>query len=333
MTIGVGIIGLGMAVTPHMLALRDLEAAGRVRIIGGFAPSPARREAFTARWAAPAFDSLDALLCAPALDLVLILAPPGEHLPIAERAAAAGKHMIVEKPLERSVARAEHLATAAERAGVLASVCFQHRFRPGALELARRLRAGDLGTPLSASASIRWWRDANYFAEPGRGTMARDGGGVLLTQAIHTMDLLLHLMGPVRDVVGFARNSGLRAIDTEDIAAAAIRFGNGALGVIDATSVARPGFAERIEIAGTKASALLIGNRLEWYAGDGPPEVIDPGSGTGGGADPMAFDHGPHRALIAEMLDAIDEGRAPSNDARSALHVQRLIESWLEARP
>lgn len=335
MAIGVGIVGLGMAVTPHILALRDLEATGRVRVIGGFAPSAARRDAFGARWAAPAFDSLDALLGTPSLDLVLILAPPGEHLPIAERAAAAGKHMIVEKPLERTVGRAEALAATAERAGVRASVCFQHRFRPAALELARRLHAGDLGTPLSASASIRWWRDANYFAQAGRGTMARDGGGVLLTQAIHTMDLLLHLMGPVRDVAGFARNAGLRATDTEDVAAAAIRFENGALGVIDATSVARPGFAERIEIAGTKGSALLIGNRLEWYAGDSLPEVIDPGSatGTGGGADPMAFGHGPHHALIAEMLDAISEGRAPSNDARSALHVQRLIESWLGGRP
>lgn len=333
MAIGVGIIGLGMAVTPHMLALRDLEAAGRTRVIGGYAPSAARRHAFGARWSAPAFDNLDGLLAAPGLDLALILAPPGEHLPIAERVAAAGKHMIVEKPLERTVARAEALAAAAGHAGVRASVCFQHRFRPGALELARRLRAGDLGMPLSASASIRWWRDANYFAQPGRGTMARDGGGVLLTQAIHTMDLLLHLMGPVRDVTGFAQNAGMRTNDTEDVAAAAIRFENGALGVIDATSVARPGFPERIEIAGTKASALLIGNRLEWYAGDGPPEILDPGSGTGGGADPMAFDHGPHRALIAEMLDAIAEDRAPSNDARSALHVQRLIEAWLGGRP
>lgn len=332
MVTGVGVIGLGMAVTPHMLALQDLAAAGRVRIVGGHAPSAARRDAFAARWAAPVFDTLDALLAAPGLDLALVLAPPGAHLPIAETVAAAGKHMIVEKPLERTVARAEALATLAERAGVRASVCFQHRFRPGALEFARRLRAGELGTPLSASASIRWWRDANYFAQPGRGTMARDGGGVLLTQAIHTMDLLLHLVGPVGEVTGFARNSGLRAIDTEDVAAAAIRFDNGAIGVIDATSVARPGFPERIEIAGTKASAILIGNRLEWYAGDGPPEVIDPGSGTGGGADPMAFDHGPHRALIAEMLDAIAEGRAPSNDARSALHVQRLIESWLGAQ-
>ncbi|MBR0651694.1 Gfo/Idh/MocA family oxidoreductase [Roseomonas terrae] len=333
MAIGVGIIGLGMAVTPHLLALRELEAAGRTRIVGGHAPSASRRDGFAARWATPVFDSLDGILGAPGLDLVLILAPPGEHLSLAERAAAAGKHMIVEKPLELTVARAEALAATAERAGVRASVCFQHRFRPGALELARRLRDGKLGAPLSASASIRWWRDAAYFAQPGRGTVARDGGGVLLTQAIHTIDLLLHLMGPVQAVTGFAQNAGIRANDTEDVAAAAIRFANGALGVIDATTVARPGFPERIEIAGTKASALLIGNRLEWYAGDNPPEVIDPGAGTGGGADPMAFDHGPHRALIAEMLDAIEQNRAPSNDARSALHVQRLIESWLGSRP
>jgi len=204
MVTGVGVIGLGMAVTPHMLALQDLAAAGRVRIVGGHAPSAARRDAFAACWSAPVFGTLDALLAAPGLDLALVLAPPGAHLPIAETVAAAGKHMIVEKPLERTVARAEALATLAERAGVRASVCFQHRFRPGALEFARRLHAGELGTPLSASASIRWWRDANYFAQPGRGTMARDGGGVLLTQAIHTMDLLLHLMGPVGEVTGFA---------------------------------------------------------------------------------------------------------------------------------
>jgi len=329
MTIGVGIIGLGMAVAPHMLSLRELEAAERVRVVGGFAPSAARREGFAARWQAPVFESVDALVTHPALDLALILAPPGEHLPLAQKVAAAGKHMIVEKPLERTVARGEALARIAESAGVRAAVCFQHRFRPGALEFARRIGAGDLGAPLSASASIRWWRDEAYFAQPGRGTMARDGGGVLLTQAIHTMDLLLHLMGPVRDVAGFAMCSGLRAIDTEDVAAATVRFQNGAIGVIDATSVARPGFTERIEIAGTKASAVFAGNRLEWFAGDGPPDVVDSGDGTGGGADPMAFDHGPHKALITEMLDAIAEGRAPSNDARSALHVQRLIESWL----
>jgi predicted dehydrogenase len=159
---------------------------------------------------------------------------------------------------------------------------------------------------------------------------ARDGGGVLLTQAIHSIDLLLHLMSPVRDATGFALTSTLRAIDTEDVVAASVRFASGAIGVIDATSVARPGFPERIEIAGTRGSALLVASRLELYGTDGPPKIVDGSAyGGGGGADPMAFDHGPHRALITEMLDAIEQNRDPSNNAASALPVQRLIEAIL----
>jgi len=330
MPIGVGLIGLGMATAPHMMSLRELEESGRVRIIGGHAPSATRRDDFTPRWDAPVFAEQAALLAAPGLDLVLVLTPPGAHLPVAHAAIAAGKHILVEKPIELTVARGEALAAAAEAAGVRCGVCLQHRFRPAALRLKATLASGALGKPLSASASIRWWRDDAYFAQPGRGTMARDGGGVLLTQAIHTLDLLLHLMGPVRDAAGFATTSPLRKIDTEDVAAAALRFENGAIGVLDATSVARPGFPERIEIAGTSGSAVLAAHRLELHGMDGaPPEVFGQEGSGGGGADPMAFDHGPHRALITEMLDAIEQGREPSNSARSALPVQRLIEAVL----
>jgi predicted dehydrogenase len=161
--------------------------------------------------------------------------------------------------------------------------------------------------------------------------VARDGGGVLLTQAIHTLDLLLHLVGPVRDAAGFAATSPLRpSIDTEDVVAAALRFENGAIGALDATTVARPGFPERVEIAGTLGSAVLSGHRLELHGPDGaPPEVSGDEGPGGGGADPMAFDHGPHRALITEVLDAIEAGREPSNNARSGLPVQRLIEAVL----
>ncbi|MFC7736461.1 Gfo/Idh/MocA family protein [Roseomonas sp. GCM10028921] len=330
MPIGVGLVGLGMAIAPHMLSLRELERTGRVRIVGGHAPSPARREAFTARWQAPAFAELAALLKAPGLDLVFVLSPPGTHLPLAQEAIARGKHLLVEKPLELTAGRGEALVAAAEAAGLRCGVCLQHRFRPAALHLKAALDSGRLGTPLSASASIRWWRDEAYFAQPGRGSMARDGGGVLLTQAIHSIDLLLHLMGPVRDVAGFATTSPLRRIDTEDIAAAALRFENGAIGVLDATTVARPGFPERIEIAGSRGSAVLVAHRLELHGADGaPPEILGEEGSGGGGADPMAFDHGPHRALITEVLDAIEEGREPANSARSALAVQRLIEAAL----
>ena len=330
MPIGVGLIGLGMAIAPHMMSLRELQESGRVRIIGGHAPSAARRDAFTARWRAPAFAEQAELLAAPGLDLVLVLTPPGAHLPVAQAAIAAGKHILVEKPIELTVARGEALAAAAEAAGVRCGVCLQHRFRPAALRLKATLASGALGKPLSASASIRWWRDDAYFAQPGRGTMARDGGGVLLTQAIHTLDLLLHLMGPVERAAAFARTSLLRAhIDTEDTVAACLRFANGAIGALDATTTAEPGFPERIEIAGTGGSAMLVAERLELHPADTPPEIVDHGSAGGGGADPMAFDHGPHRALLAEMLDAIAAGRPPGNSGASALAVQRLIEALL----
>jgi UDP-N-acetyl-2-amino-2-deoxyglucuronate dehydrogenase len=327
--LGVGLIGLGMAVKPHVTSLRELEAAGRVRIVGGFSPSPRRRLDFSRQWGVPVFDRQDQLLAASGLDLVLILTPPGTHLPIAEAVAAAGKHILVEKPVEISVVRGEALASAAEAAGVRCGVCLQHRFRPASLRLKSLLDAGELGQILSASASIRWWRDDAYFKQTGRGMRARDGGGILLTQAIHTMDLLLYLMGPHKDVAGFACTSPLRAIDTEDIAAAAIRFQNGAIGVLDATSVARPGYPERIEIAGTRGSAVLETLQLIVNRAEGAPEIVGSLQSGGGGSDPMAFDHGPHRAVITEMLDAIEQRRDPSNNARSALHVQRLIEALL----
>jgi predicted dehydrogenase len=328
---GVGIIGLGMAVKPHALALRDLEADGRVRVLGGFAPSGDRRAAFAAAWGWPVFDRAEALLAAPGLDLVILLTPPRTHLPLAEQAFAAGHDVLVEKPVEWDAARAAALVEAASRAGRTAAVVFQHRFRPAALRLKAALEDGALGRVLSASATIRWWRDDAYFATPGRGMRARDGGGVLLTQAIHSLDLLLHLAGPVESVMGVARTSGLRAIDTEDIAAAALRFAHGAIGAVDATTVARPGFPERIEIAGTRGSAVLAAERLELHIAGAPPEVIDHGSAGGGGADPMAFDHGPHRAMITEVLDAIAQRRAASNAAATGLAVQRLIEAWLRS--
>lgn len=328
--LGVGVIGLGMAVTPHMLALRDLAAAGRVRLIGGFAPTSANRAAFAKRWDAPVFDSQADLLAAPGLDLVLILTPPGTHLPVAEAVAAAGYHMIVEKPVELTAARGTALAELVERAGLRCAICLQHRFRPAALRLKAALDAGALGRLLSASASIRWWRDAGYFAQPGRGLRARDGGGVLLTQAIHTLDLLLHLAGPAEAVRGFAMTSPLRAIDTEDVVAAALRFRSGAIGVLDATTVAQPGYPERIDLAGTEGSAVIEGGRLTLHGRGSEVLTVGDAATGGGGADPMAFDHGPHRALITEMLDALQAGRAPSNDIRTVLPVQHLIEDLLK---
>jgi predicted dehydrogenase len=325
--IGVGIIGLGMAVQPHVEALREL--GDRIHFVAGFSPSEERRAAFRQRFHLPTVRTEAALLADPALEVVLVLTPPRTHSEVARRACAAGKHVLLEKPVDVDLPRATALVEAFERAGRTLGVVFQHRFRESPMRLAALLRAQALGRPVSIAASIRWWRSAEYYAEPGRGTLVRDGGGVLLTQAIHTLDLLLHLAGPVDTVVARCGSSGMRRIDTEDIACAVVTWANGARGVIDATTTAWPGYPERIEVAGTEGTAVLEGDRLQ-VRRPGLPDLDFVGaSGGGGGGDPMAFSCEAHRRLIAEYVDAVQAKRVPTNSGRSALPVHALVDAML----
>lgn len=324
----IGLVGLGMALRPHLQSLRDL--GDRVEIAAAWTPSPRRREA--AREAGlPVVETLEALLSDPELESVLLLTPPLTHLELIARCAAAGKHVLVEKPLDVSTARAVQAVRLMEEAGLRLGVVLQHRFRPAAIALRQLMRAGALGRLVSGSASIRWWRTPAYYAEPGRGMMARDGGGVLLTQAIHTLDLLLDLAGPARRITAFARNSGLRATDTEDVACGAIEFENGAIGCIDATTVAYPGFPERIELACERGTAVMTGESLDVHHQDGRHEHTSPPEFKRDPQDPMAFDHGAHRALIQDFLESVRSGRAPMTHGRSALGVQVLIEGFLRS--
>jgi predicted dehydrogenase len=233
--------------------------------------------------------------------------------------------------LEGSLERAEAAVAVCAQASVNLAVVFQHRFRPASLALAARLAAGELGPLASAAVSVRWWRPQTYYDEPGRGTLARDGGGVLLTQAIHTLDLFLSLTPALAEVTAFAGTSAVHVMETEDCVAAALRFDGGALGALDATTAAYPGFPERIDLAGTKATAVLTPGKLELYHHDGRRESIGEEASGGGGADPMAFTHDAHRGVLVEFLDALDAGRAPVNSGRAALSVHYLIDALLES--
>ncbi|MBC9175805.1 Gfo/Idh/MocA family protein [Pseudoroseomonas ludipueritiae] len=325
----IGVIGLGMAVTPHARSLLDL--AERVEVAGAYARSAARRESFARRFPFPLIDQLDTILADASVDCVMILTPPDTHLELVRRCAAAGKHILLEKPLEVTTARAEQLVAACREAGVTLGLVLQHRFRPAAVQFAALQREGQIGTLLAASASIRLWRPQSYYDEPGRGTLARDGGGVLITQGIHTLDLLQSLAGPVAEVTGYATTSPVHRMETEDLACAAVRFASGAMGTIEATTAAFPGFPERIELIGTRATAALTGVDLHVQHQDGRVTELRPGGGGGTGADPMAFPHDYHRSVLADFLDALDEGREPAASGTDALRVHYLVDALLES--
>jgi predicted dehydrogenase len=330
MTKRIALIGLGMAVTPHARSLLDLR--DRVEVVAAFSPSAKRRADFATRFPFPSVESIERILDDASIDAVAILTPPNTHLDLVRRAAAAGKHILLEKPLEITTERALELVDTCRRAGVTLAVMLQHRFRPAAMELARHLASGALGTIVGCSTAIKLWRPQSYYDEPGRGTKARDGGGVLLTQGIHTLDLMLSLAGLVDEVRGYATTSLVHRMESEDQVCAAVKFANGALGTIDATTTAYPGFPERIEIVATAATAVLAGTELKVFHHDGRVTEMKPDATAGGtGADPMAFPHDYHRALIADFLDAIEHERAPAVSGEEALRVHRLIDALLRA--
>lgn len=324
----VGVIGLGMAVTPHAKSFLDLE--DRVEVAYAFSPSEARRKDFAARFPFPLCDSLDVILADKSVSAVSLLTPPNTHLDLVRRCAAAGKHILLEKPLEISTARAVELVKTCRDAGVTLGVVLQHRFRPAGVKLAEMMKAGEIGTLVGCSTVIRLWRPQSYYDQPGRGTKARDGGGVLLTQGIHTLDLMLSLAGPIAEVCGYATTSPVHRMETEDMVCAAARFANGAYGTIDATTAAYPGFAERIELIGTEATATLAGTELKVFRHDGAVTEIQPDRSAGGtGADPMAFPHDYHRGVISDFIDAVTSRREPKANGEEALKVHRLIDALL----
>ncbi len=319
-----------MAVTPHAKSLLDL--AERVEVVHAFAPSEKRRQAFAERFPFPLADNFDAVLADRSVGVVLILTPPNTHLDLVRRAAEAGKHILLEKPLEISTERSLELVRLCRTAGVTLGIVLQHRFRPPAVKLRELLAANEIGKILGASAGIRLWRPQSYYDEPGRGTKARDGGGVLLTQGIHALDLLLSLAGPAAEVMSYVTTTPVHRMETEDFAAASVRYLSGAIGTIEATTAAFPGYPERINIIGEKGAATIEGTALKVALMDGRTvEIAADATGGGTGANPMDFPHDYHRALIADFLDALDQGRDPRISGEEALKVHFLIEAILEA--
>jgi len=324
------IIGLGMAVKPH--AQSYLELADRVEVVHAYSPTKARREAFAEQYGFPVCDDIATIFSDPTIDYVTVLTPPNTHLELTRMCAAAGKHVLLEKPLEISTDRAGALVGTCREAGVRLGMVLQHRFRPSGARLRDVMASGKLGAMVGASVRVLNWRPQSYYDQPGRGDIDRDGGGVLLTQGIHTLDLFLSLVGLPGEVKAYADTTPVHRMETEDMAGAVMKYGNGAIVTLTATTAAYPGFPETITLYCENGTADVNGTALHIQYSDGSEEHIGASVGAAGaGADPMDFPSDYHRATIEDFLDALDEGRDPAISGESALYVHRLIDAILSS--
>jgi predicted dehydrogenase len=327
--IGIGVIGLGAGAEPHLSSLADLSDFMPVRIAA--TASAARAAARQAQLPFTVTTDINAVLADPGVEAVIVITPANTHLEIASACLRAGKHVLVEKPIELTSARGQEMVDLAVAMNLRLGVMLQHRMRPGARRLHALITEGALGEIVSGSAIVNWWRPQTYYDEPGRGTLARDGGGVLLTQAIHTLDLFRHLVGVSEIKAAQVGTTTLHRMETEDQVHALVGLGAGAPGVIIASTAAYPGSPERIELFGTLGSASLIGGALNATWLDGRVEYLQAEGKSGSGASIMDFAHDAHRAVIADFGEAIREGRLPIVPGHEAVLTQELIESILAA--
>jgi UDP-N-acetyl-2-amino-2-deoxyglucuronate dehydrogenase len=338
--LGFGIVGAGVISSIQARAIASLPHA---QIVAVTDIAPERATSFAATYECGAERDLDALLARDDVDVVSVCVPSGLHAQVGIRAAAAGKHLVVEKPIDVSLEAADRLITAAATARVALTVISQHRFDRGLIELRRLLDEAQLGRLVLGEASTKWYRSQAYYDSAAwRGTWALDGGS-LMNQGIHYADLLLWTMGPVAEVTAlFSTETHL--IEAEDTALAVLRFTSGAVGTIVASTAVFPGFAQRLEVSGTRGTVVIEDGeiiRCDLSADGAEPGVRGRRDARGSApsaaaAKPADLEIASHAAQIADLLDAIDEGRAPSvtgADGRAVLEiVQAVYESARDGR-
>lgn len=325
--LGVGIVGTGLAARMHTAALRLVPAADIRGVVG---TSPAKASACAESLGLPrGYRDLEECLADPSVQVLHICTPPHTHVELCARAAAAGRHLVVDKPLARTVAEADQIIDACARAGVLLCGLFQHRNIPLCRAVKEAVDAGRLGHIYLADCIVKWWRNDEYYrGSSWRARRDTEGGGALINQAIHSIDLLQWLAGPVVEVAGYTATAA-HAIETEDLGVAVLRLQGGAVGVLEGTTAAYPGFPERIELHGTGGSVILDEGRrrIEWYLRGEEPRVQEEGVQQGNAADPAAVSPEAHAAAFADFLDAVRSGRAPTVDGNAARRALEIVEA------
>jgi len=319
-----------MVTATHLAAMAELQ--DRVHLRGVLGRNPERVDAFLEKAAGYGmtphrYSDIAELADDRALDFAIVATSPNARLDLVRPLSEAGIHILMEKPVERTSEAASEIVDICETKGVLLGIVFQQRMREAAQRLRSLIAEGRLGAIGLVEIAVPWWRDQAYYDEPGRGTYARDGGGVLISQAIHTLDMALSLAGPVRRVQAMASKTAFHTMEAEDYVTAGLEFESGAVGSLVASTASFPGGAETITLHGTLGSARLESDMLTLTLRSGEVEKFGEDAGSGGGADPMAFTHGWHQSIIADFASAITEGRQPLVPGREALNVHALIDA------
>ena len=255
MAFGFGIIGCGMISRFHARAIADIRGA---RLVACCDSAPQFAHRLAEETGCHAYDDLKGLLADPDVDIVTIGTPSGVHMEPALAAARAGKHVIVEKPLEITLKRCDRIIDACRENKVVLSTIFPSRFHESARMMKQAIERGRFGRLAMGDAIVKWFRTQEYYDSGAwRGTWQMDGGGALMNQAIHSVDLLTWLMGPVKSITAHTTMIAHQRIQVEDVAVASLEFANGALGTIQATTAAYPGSLKRIEVHGSEGTAVM----------------------------------------------------------------------------
>jgi len=329
------IIGSGGIAAKHAQAIATIPGA-RLAAVWGAVPGQGAK--FAAENGAEFVSDISELAGREDIHAATIATPSGAHAMAAIPFLEKGKAVLCEKPLEITLEKIDAILDAAEKSGAVLAGVLQLRLGAGAQAMKRAVERGRFGKLAMCSAYLKWWRDQAYYdAVDWRGTWALDGGGALMNQGIHGVDLLQWLAGMPSEIFAFSGCLAHERIEVEDTIAIALKYPNGAMGVIEASTACKPGFAMRIELCGDKGSAVLEDDRIvRWQFDDAQPEDesirnMESGSIVGGSSDPRAIGFEGHRILIEDLVSAIRDKRAPMIPGKEAKNAVRLILAAYEA--
>jgi predicted dehydrogenase len=324
----IGLIGAGNISDTHA---RAAAAVPGTTIAAVYGSNREKTAALAGRYGALPFHDFDAFLAHP-MDAVAIGSPSGLHAGHALASIARGLHVLVEKPIDIDTVRTDAVIAAAEKQRVTVAVCFQDRLKPVMLDLKAAVNDGRLGRPVLASGRVKWYRPPEYYAQSRwRGTRALDGGGALMNQGIHTVDLLLWLLGPVARVRAVTATR-LHDIEVEDTAAAILEFENGSLGVLEAATSIYPGYARRIELTGTQGTLVVEDDRLvRADLRSSATAITESAVHAESAASAVVTDASAHQRIVEDFFDAIEHGRPPACDAREGRKSVAVVQAIYEA--